>query len=343
MRVRVRSLFLALLALIVVVVLGFITSVGWEVVLGPKMRPVTNRTFERTPARLARGEYLVSIAPCFFCHSEHDLSSPDVPRNEAKKGAGWELPIPELGHVRPPNITPDPETGIGTWTDDEIARAIQEGIDRTGRPLFPIMPYLNFRNLDDEDLASIVVYLRTIPPVRNAVPVTELVFPLNVLVKTMPRPLTTRPPRAPRTTPEARGEYLVKTVIGCPDCHTPADQGKPLPGLSFAGGEPLARDARYGGAMVFSKNITSDPSGIQHYDETMFRNLLRTGSTAGGKLSQLMPFENLKNLTDADIHDIYSYIRTLPPVKHRVSNTDPPTKCPVCGRTHGLGELNVKN
>ena len=55
-----------------------------------------------------------------------------------------------------------------------------------------------------------------------------------------------------------------------------------------------------------------------------------------------LSFENFKNITDADLHDVFSYIKTLPPVKHRISNTDPPTKCPVCGQTHGHGELNVK-
>ena len=95
-------------------------------------------------------------------------------------------------------------------------------------------------------------------------------------------------------------------------------------------------------SLVFSKNITPDPSGIAHYDEAMFTQTLRTGSTSGGLLNHIMPFENFKNLTDGDIHDIYSYIKSLPPVKHRISNTDPPTKCVICNQVHGLGDLNVK-
>src|SRR5581483_3109920 len=188
---------------------------------GPRMRPVTSRHFEQTPARLARGQYLTSVAPCWECHTDHDISTPELSRIEAKKGAGWTMPVPELGSVTAPNITPDRETGIGSWTDDEIARAIQEGVDKNGRALFPIMPYLEFRNLTDEDIASIVVYLRTIPPVKNVVPATRLVFPLSVLVKTMPQPLTAHPPQPPRATPEARGEYLVHSVLLCHECHTP--------------------------------------------------------------------------------------------------------------------------
>ena len=85
-----------------------------------------------------------------------------------------------------PNISPDPETGIGNWTDDEIARAIQEGVNKDGRALFPVMPYMRFRNFTDEDLASVVVYLRSIPPVKNAMRLTKLNFPLNFIVKTIP-------------------------------------------------------------------------------------------------------------------------------------------------------------
>src|SRR5579862_5526441 len=136
--------------------------------MGPSARPLTSRIFERTPARLVRGEYLVqSVAACFHCHSEHDFTTPEYPIPAGKMGAGWHMPIPELGELWAPNITPDPETGIGNWSDDAVARAIQEGVDVNGRALFPVMPYLRFRHMDNEDVASIVVYLRSIPPVRQ--------------------------------------------------------------------------------------------------------------------------------------------------------------------------------
>ena len=81
------------------------------------------------------------------------------------------------------------ETGIGSWTDDEIARAIREGVSRDGTALFPIMPYESFRHMSDEDLTSVVVYLRSIPPVRNALARTALEFPMTRIVNTMPVPL----------------------------------------------------------------------------------------------------------------------------------------------------------
>jgi cytochrome c553 len=334
---------LGILGLLVLLLLGAITAVGWQIVLGPKARAVTGRKIEATPQRLARGRYLVDgVAGCFHCHSEHDFKDPEYPLIEGKKGAGWALPIPELGAVVAPNITPDPETGIGSWTDDEILRAMQEGVAKAGRALFPVMPYPNFAKLTDEDAASIVVYLRSIPPVKNALPETKLIFPLSLLVKTMPQPLAAHAPAAPRTTPEARGEYLVTVVASCQDCHTPADnKGNPLPNLGFGGGG-IFHDPGNEMKPVFSLNITQDASGIAHYDEAMFIQVLRSGKIPGRMLNHIMPFEHFKTMTDDDLRDIWAFLKAQPPAKHRVSNTDPPKPCPVCNQVHGLGELNVQ-
>lgn len=327
---------------LLLIVIGGITMVGWQIVLGPKARPVTARTFERTDARRARGEYLVeNVAACFHCHSEPDLNNNGEPK-AGMKGAGWNMPIPELGKVVAPNITQDVETGIGGWTDDEIARAIQEGVNKSGTALFPIMPYMVFREMDDEDLASIVVYLRSVPAAKNKLERTQLIFPLSLLVKTMPMPLASHADRpAPvRATAVDRGEYL-KKLANCSDCHTPTDdKGGPLPGLSLAGGSPFPDVFSGSGKQLHSLNITSDPSGIAHYDESLFIETIRTGRAGGRPLNPVMPYNNYKGMTDADLKDIFAYLQSQPKVQHRVSNTDPPTKCAVCGQTHGLGELN---
>lgn len=342
MAIRAKTIVLSVLVIVVLAVLGAITAVGWQVVLGPDARPVSAEKFEATDARLARGKYLVEgPMACFHCHTEHDLSSPELPIIETKKGAGWVMPIPELNNIPSRNITPDIETGIGGWSDDEIARAIREGVRRDGSALFPVMPYLNYASLDDEDVKSIVVYLRTIPAVRNTVPTRSLPGPLEYIVKTMPKPLTTPQPSHPASTPEDRGKYLT-TIAECKSCHTPTDdQGIPLPGLEFGGG------GSFGGAgtavpKVFSRNLTSDPSGIAHYDESLFMETIRTGRIGGRMLSHVMPFAFLRNMTDDDLRDVFAYLKSVPPVQHRVSNTDPPTACPLCNQSHGLGELNVK-
>ena len=108
------------------------------------------------------------------------------------EGAGEDFSVMKglPGHVVAPNLTPDPETGSGSWSDDALARAIREGIGHDGRALFPMMPYENYRQMPDEDLASVVVFLRSLPPVRNPLPKTEIIFPVKYLIRSVPQPIT---------------------------------------------------------------------------------------------------------------------------------------------------------
>ncbi|HUF47327.1 MAG TPA: c-type cytochrome [Vicinamibacterales bacterium] len=332
---------LGLVVLVVVLVLGAITAVGWQVVLGPNARPTSPEPLAVTPERLARGEYLAEgPAHCFHCHTAHDFSQPEYPILRERKGAGWVMPIPELNNIAAPNITPDPETGIGAWTDDQVARAIREGVRHDGTALFPVMPYMDYAEMDDEDVASIVVYLRTLTPVRHVVPARALPFPLEYIVKTMPKPLPASRPARPRSTPAERGAYLV-TLAGCEACHTPADGGQPIPALAFGGGA-LFQDPGRDMAPLVTSNITSAPSGIAHYDEAFFIEVMRTGRMGGRALNHIMPFEFFRRMTDDDLRDVFAYLRAVPPVTHRVTNTDPPTACVVCDQSHGLGELNAR-
>jgi len=346
MSVKARTVILGGLAVIVVLVVGAgVAMVGVKgfgnVLFGPDARPVTDKKFEVTEARLARGKYLAEgPAHCFECHSDRDPSTPEYKIIEAKKGAGWVMPVPELNNIAARNITPDRETGIGDWTDDEIARAIREGVRKDGSALFPLMPYEQFAQMDDEDLASVVVYLRTIPAVKNTVPVRSLPGPLEFIVKTIPKPITTPVASHPASTPAERGAYLV-TLASCAGCHSRFDdKGVMIPGTEFGGGglfnDPIQKKD------VFSMNITPDPSGIAHYDESLFIQTIRTGTMAGRMLNHIMPFNSFKNMTDSDLSDIFAHLKTLTPVKHRISNTDPPTMCGVCNQSHGLGELNAK-
>ena len=337
MRIRAKTVVLGLVALVLIIIVGGLRAIGGQVVLGPNKRPVSDRKFEVTQARLDRGKYLVEgPAHCFFCHTDHDLSTPTYPIVQAKKGAGWRMPIPELNYISARNITPDPETGLGTWTDDEIARAIREGIRKDGTALFPVMPYVDYRLLSDQDVESIVVYLRTIPPVRNQVEARNLPFPLEYIVKTIPEPLPGPVAAHPSSTAEDRGKYLA-TIAGCAGCHTMSDGPTPRPGMGFAGGNKFDLPDK---KTVFTANITMDPSGIAHYDDSLFIQTLRTGSIR--LLTHVMPFEFFKNMTDDDLRDVFAYLKAQPHVKHRISNTDPPTMCPVCEQEHGLGSLNVR-
>ncbi len=138
-------------------------------------RPLRNTTFERSEARRERGRYLAEgVLQCFNCHSDRDSARPGAPPVEEKKGAGHVWYDEPGARLVSPNITPDAETGAGRWTDDMLARAIREGVGHDGRPLHPQMWYDAFGSLSDSDVAAVVVYLRSIPPVKNRLPPTLL-------------------------------------------------------------------------------------------------------------------------------------------------------------------------
>jgi len=329
---------ISLLVIVVLVVGAISLTIGWRPFVGPKARPLTGRKFEPTAARLARGQYLAeNLLDCFDCHGEHDWTKHDAPLIEGTRGAGYtDFVLAGLpGHIVPPNITPDPETGAGNWTDDQLARAIREGIAHDGRALFPLMPYPDYRAMSDEDLASVIVYLRSIPPVHKAIPKSEIIFPVKYLIRSVPQPITEPVAEPDRSNPVVYGQYLVG-IAGCTDCHTPQSRGQNLPGMDFAGGFIL--EGPWG--RVASANITPDPSGISYYDEALFIQTMRTGYVKARELNQIMPWSNLRNLTDDDLKAMFGYLRTLKPVKHRVDNTDPPTLCKLCGNRHGLGDKN---
>jgi hypothetical protein len=328
-----------LAALIVILVAGITFTIGWRPIIGPRTRPLTTRTFESTPERLVRGDYLVNhVMSCMECHSDRNWTDRAAPVLPNRLGAGQDMTFLKglPGQVVAPNLTPDTETGIGSWSDDTVARAIREGIGHDSRALFPLMPYLSFRTLSDEDTASIIVYLRSLPPIRRRLPETKLVFPVNYLIRTVPQPLEAPVPPPDLSIPEKRGAYLV-TIAACRDCHTPQDaHGQPLPGMDFAGG--LIFDGPWG--RVASANITPDPSGISYYDAEIFKQAFQTGNVKARPLNQIMPWHDYAGMTDEDVTAIFDYLKTLKPVRHRVDNTEPPTPCKLCGQTHGGGQQN---
>ncbi len=326
------------LILILLLAMGITFTIGWRPFVGPRARPLTDVKFQSTPERLARGEYLVHITACMECHAPHQWTAHDAPIPPNMVAAGQDMTawkgLP--GRVFAPNISPDPETGAGNWTDDQLARAIREGIGHDGRALFPIMPFQDLRAMSDEDLASVIVYLRSLPPVRQQQPQTEIMFPVNYLIRTVPQQLTMAVPAPDVSTPEKRGKYLV-TVTGCTECHTPQDgQGQPLPGIDFAGG--FIMEGPWG--RVASSNIAPDPSGIPYYDLALFTQVFRTGYVKARPINQIMPWTSFREMTDEDIAAIFSYIKTLKPVVHRVDNTEPPTYCKIDKRMHGGGNQN---
>lgn len=333
-----RGLGITALVILALLIAGITFTIGWRPFIGPRTRALTNRTFEATPARLERGRYLATaLAGCVGCHSERDPSAAGMPALADRLGAGTVFgegsTLP--GRLVASNLTPEKETGAGNWTDDMLARAIREGIGHDGRTLFPLMPYMNYREMPDEDLASVIVYLRSLAPVKNALPKTEIIFPVKYLIRSAPQPVNEAVPQPDLSDPLKRGAFLVR-MASCADCHTAQERGQPKPGLEFGGGLLFTLPE----ATVMAANITPDSSGISYYDEDLFMQALRTGKVKSRSLSPIMPWTFYRNMTDEDLKAMFAYLRTLKPVKHTVDNTEQVTACKLCGMTHGGGERN---
>jgi len=290
----------------------------------PKQRPAPAEKVENTPARLARGQYLAeAVLGCFDCHSKLDLGRFGAPR-VGPDGAGGDC-FGEAegfpGTICPSNITPDQETGLGAWTDGEIMRAVREGVSRDGRALFPMMPYLEYRALSDEDMRAVVAYLRSLPPVKNAVAPTQIDFPLSFFIKLAPQPLEAEVPPPDQNDAAVYGKYLAK-VSGCQFCHTPVDKKhQPIPGMDFSGGQEFP--GPWG--IVRSANITPHPTGLGDRDRQAFVGLFKAFDMPAEELPAVKPQENTvmpwatrAKMTEADLGAIYAHLKTVNPIARTV-------------------------
>lgn len=304
---------------------GVVGFGAWFVVRGPKAAAPSTARVESTPARFERGKYLYdTLADCDGCHGERNLSKFGGPVLKGRSGAGTVFPkemgLPGL--VAPSNISQHGEHGLGRWTDGEIIRAVREGVGRDGRALFPMMPYQSYARMSDEDVASLVVYLRSLPAVSHAVPATKIDFPVNVLMKSAPQPVAGRVAEPDRRDRIAYGRYLV-TMGGCEICHTRMEKGAPVDGMHFAGGESF----RVAGMEALSANITPDvETGIGSWSEEKFLDKFRGyrnfNETNLPEMVQanftVMPWLGLRNLAEEDMKAIYAYLRTVKPVRNKV-------------------------
>jgi mono/diheme cytochrome c family protein len=292
--------------------------------------PVTS---EPAPSEI-NGEYLVeSVTICFECHSERDFSKPGWPIPTGRKGSGRVL----RGEGRPDaivarNISPDKEAGIGAWTDEEIKRAIVAGVGRDGRQLHPEMPYGYFNLLSASELDAIVKYLRSIPPVKNALPKMAAYVP----GPNPPRVAMDRIPLTAHSSAIQRGQYLVR-LAGCETCHTPRNAEGFIKGMDFAGGSVFRHGDEQAAA---SSNLTPDPTGIAQYNGQQFVEVMRTGRSRGRLLHSAMPWHFYRNMTDSDLKAIFAYLNALPAIPHEIDNLQPPSFCPKCRNEHGLGDRN---
>jgi hypothetical protein len=282
----------------------------------PAKAPPSKIKVAMTPIRIERGRYLfTTLLDCDGCHTERDFTLLGGPVIAGTRGKGTMLQLEGLpGQVNPPNITPDAETGIGSWTDGEKIRAIREGISKDGHMLFPLMPYPGYRFLSETDVQSLVAYMNTLPAIRNYVPRSNISFFVSMMVKGVPAPVTKFIPDVDIDGGEIYGEYLV-SIAGCEECHTKQTFGQLDASMRFAGGRLFATPF----GRVFSSNITPDKdTGIGKWDFVRFRDRMRamkeykdTGfPKVGPERFTLMPWIAYSNLTDHDLEAILLYMKS---------------------------------
>ncbi len=260
-----------------------------------------------------RGAYLFAAAEGCGCHmSEAGFLA-----------GGGEFSLGPAGVVYARNLTSDTETGIGNWTEAEIVTAIRTGKTPDGRQLFPVMPYRVFSGMADQDAYDLAAFIKTAPPIKNAVPDRQLNIPV-------PPVQLQSPPTAAPTEGVERGKYLVNAVAQCGECHTPTDeQGNPIADKFLAG-------SVVEGAVT--ANLTPDnETGIGSWTEEQIANLLKTGerpdgSKVGGLMEEVIG-EGFSKLTDADRLAIAAYLKTIPAVNNV---PQAPAPLPATG-----GELNT--
>ncbi len=266
-----------------------------------------------TPDRVARGKYIFGAAGGCGCHTE-----PGQPLNSG--GRRYEGPF---GTVYSSNITPDRQTGIGSWNDEQLITAIRLGRRPNSERLIPVHPYTVFNGMAAEDLQSLVAYLWTVPavnrpkqPKKIAVPLFESVFLPAWLAAFAPR--LEPPPTAPASG-LARGEYLVQAVGHCGECHTPRGVTQAVDNARFLAGNPQGPD----GDEV--PNITPDKETGLRWSEEEIAEFLRSGNkpdgdVAGGLMGEMIQGTSagLKDLTKADRLAIAQYLKSIPPIKHKV-------------------------
>ena len=259
-----------------------------------------------------RGKYLVTtIGACGVCHTPRDAAG--KPIASMALAGGFEFDVAALGHIIPPNITPDPETGIGNWSEVEIITALREGKRPDGTIIGPPMPIRLFRQLSDRDAAAIAAYLHSLKPIRHTVARTQFKIPLPTSYGP-PVEHVEDPPHADKV---AYGGYLLGAVGNCVGCHTPpGNKGPSDMSRAFAGGRELP-DADNPGALTISRNITPDPEdGIGKWSDDEIKRAITTGIRPDGtRLSRTMPFDWYAKIALTDLDAIVASLRSLRPLK----------------------------
>ncbi|HXL31237.1 MAG TPA: cytochrome c [Bradyrhizobium sp.] len=284
------------------------------------------------PAALAqasvveRGAYLARAADCMVCHTT-------AGGKEYAGGLGFKLPF---GTLYSTNITPDKETGIGNYSDQDFLAAMHRGIRRDGARLYPAMPFTSYTYISDADALAIKAYLFSLPPVRAAASENTLTFPFNQrwamgFWSALFNPDTRFQPDTSKSPEWNRGAYLAEALAHCGECHTPRN-------LAFA----LNNRLKFAGAVTAgwrAFNISSDKTtGVGAWRDDDLVSYLSIGhadghGTASGPMGEAVD-HSLSKLAPEDIRAVVAYLRSVPPT----ASTDlPATLAPSAPASHRDG------
>lgn len=286
---------------------------------------------ELTPERIERGKYLANhVTVCIDCHSTRDWTRFSGPPTVGTFGMGGDLFDQKLGlpgAYYSSNITP---YGISRYSDGELFRVITTGVTKEGKALFPLMPYASYGQMDEEDIKSIIAYIRTLELIKNDVPKSVSDFPMNFIINTSPQRahLTKLPPK---TDIVNYGKYLT-TAAACLDCHTPFEKGKSVAGKEFAGGREFPFPD---GSVERSSNISPDKTtGIGNWNEEYFINLFHshgdsltlTTKLKPGEFNSIMPWTMYSKMHDEDLKAVFAYLKSVNPIHNPVVKYTPGSK-----------------
>jgi mono/diheme cytochrome c family protein len=269
------------------------------------------------PDIVAKGKYIFAAAGggC-GCHTEPGKAATGLNAG----GRRFDAPF---GTVYSTNITPDRQTGIGVWTDEQIIAAIRLGRRPNGERILPVHPFMAFNGMAEEDLRALVAYLRTLPAIQRpnqpkhiTVPLFESVFLPAWLAAFAVK--ETAPPTAP-TSGVARGEYLVRAVGHCGECHTPRGITQATDNSRFLAGNPKGPE----NSVV--PNITPDKDTGLSWSEEQIAEYLGTGNkpdgdVAGGLMGEVIQGTSAgyKDLTHADRLAMAQFLKTILPIKNKI-------------------------
>lgn len=255
-----------------------------------------------------RGRYIFDAAGCLGCHT-------DIKGGGQRLAGGRALETP-FGTFYPPNITPDPETGIGAWREEDFAAALREGTSPDGEPYYPAFPYPSYAGMTDADVTDLFAYLLAQPPVRQESRRHALDFPYNLrfalgLWQALFFAPATFAPQPGRDAVWNRGAYLVRHVAHCGECHSPRGWLGAVDREQELAGNPRGPD---GGKVP---NLTPGPGGLAGWDDSDIAYALKSGMTPDGDfLSDAMGEvieHSTSRLSDADRTAIARYLKDLSP------------------------------